>query len=92
MLNKSGNVGKTTIANYLLSPRMGADILRVQFETTNSTGGMDADIKQRAEKFRYFIEATILLDTNTVVVVGASNFDSIFQKLKEIEGWPAILL
>lgn len=85
VINKSGNVGKTTLAQEFLHPRLNNPI-SARFETINAAGDKQADIQQRAAEFRQFVEQFMLEDVDVIADVGSSNVESILEKLVEIEG------
>lgn len=83
--NKIGNVGKTTIAAHLLSPRMeGAKFFAV--ETINNTAedfGVKAE-KIRGDEFRKLFKQLIVLD-DAIIDVGHSNIESFLNSLIQFD-------
>lgn len=83
--NKIGNVGKTTIAAHLLSPRMeGAKFFAV--ETINNTAedfGVKAE-KIRGDEFRKLFKQLIVLD-DAIIDVGHSNIESFLNALTQFD-------
>ncbi len=76
VLNLTGNVGKTTIAANLLSPRMGnAPVIAVETlnDTTRELAGVKVE-KYAGAQFSKLIERLILLD-DAIIDVGASNVE-----------------
>lgn len=82
VLNFSGNVGKSTISRYLLSPRLNnAQIIAV--ETINSDGTEDESLK--GKQFAELTETLALLD-NAIIDIGASNIETLLVRMKELRG------
>lgn len=82
VINFSSNVGKSTIARHLLSPRMGnARILAV--ESINSDGTDEEAI--RGKQFGELSEALAVLD-DVVVDIGASNVEDFISRMKQYRG------
>lgn len=86
VLNFSGNVGKTTVAAHLLSPRMtGAQIFSI--ESINA--GADADglevEKMKGKKFGELVDQLMPLDT-AIVDVGASNVEDFLKLMQQYHG------
>jgi hypothetical protein len=80
VVNYSGNVGKTTVARHLLSPRMGnCPILFV--ETINEGGRAETNIKGR--DFKEVLKEIPAHD-KVVVDVGSSNIEQVFAQLKKM--------
>lgn len=80
VVNYSGNVGKTTVARHLLSPRMGnCAILFV--ESINEGGNAQTNIKGRDFKD---VLREIPAHDNVVVDVGSSNIEQVFAQLKKM--------
>lgn len=82
VLNRSGNVGKTTIAGQLLFPRM-SNPKFFELESINSGAGADGiDVeKMKGKKFGELLDAVMVTD-NVIVDVGSSNVED-FQKLMQ---------
>lgn len=74
VMNNSGNVGKSTICQQMLLPRLGYDVLRV--ETLNTDGEATGE-KLSAEDFDKIFNK-ILSSDDVIVDIGASNI-SIFK-------------
>lgn len=82
VINFSGNVGKSTVARHLLSPRMNnATVIPV--ETINSDGGADEAIK--GKQYGQLVSTLDLLD-DAVVDVGASNVEDFINLMKQYDG------
>lgn len=77
IINNSGNTGKSTIADNLLSPRMG-DAKIVRIETINVHEG-DADENMTGKQYGDLVDGAALFD-DLVVDVGSSNVE-VFQRL-----------
>lgn len=85
VVNFSGNTGKTTVSDSLLSPRMGG--VRFAIETINAGASDDAaEIEQM--KGRQFGELSeiLLTEDNAVVDVGASNVEDFFKYMGQFAG------
>jgi hypothetical protein len=83
--NYSGNVGKSTIAKELLSPRIKASM--VSIETVNSGGDPDAvEISHRA--FSGLSEQLAFMDDaeHIVVDVGSSNIEGVLEEMQRLDG------
>lgn len=79
VINFSGNVGKSTVARHLLSPRLpGAPIIPV--ESINSEGAHDDAVK--GKEFGALQETLALLD-DAVIDVGASNVEDFIKLMKQ---------
>lgn len=82
VINFSGNVGKSTVAEHLLSPRMNnATVIPV--ESINSDGNDNEAI--RGKQFGELIEALALID-DAVVDIGASNVEDLINQMKQYRG------
>ncbi len=82
VLNYSGNVGKSTISQALLAPRIPAPVYAV--ETINSDGTDSQGIKGR--EFAQLHEE-LLAESAAVVDVGSSNVESALQEMRKYPGW-----
>jgi hypothetical protein len=81
VVNYSGNVGKTTVARHLLSPRLnGCPILFV--ESINEGGDAKTNIKGRDFKE---VLREIPAHEHVVVDIGSSNVESVFGQLKKMQ-------
>lgn len=79
VINNSGNVGKTTICQNLLLPRLpNSEVIRV--ETLNDDGESTGE-KLGADQFDEIFES-ILSSDDVIVDVGASNVEMFTHKLK----------
>ena len=77
VINYSGNVGKSTVARHLLSPRMNnAPVISV--ETINSDGTEDEAM--RGKEFAELLESLATLD-DAVIDVGASNVEDFVEMM-----------
>ncbi|EJQ9383880.1 transcriptional regulator [Salmonella enterica] len=82
VVNNSGNVGKSTICNTLLLPRIEkAKVIKIE---TINTDGTD-DIKLSAKDFLE-ITKKIGSSRSVIVDVGSSNVEIFFEKIKEFHG------
>lgn len=82
VMNFSGNVGKSTVARHLLSPRVNNATL-IAVESINSDGSQDEAVRGR--QFGELIEALAVLD-DVVVDVGASNVEDFIGQMKQYRG------
>ncbi|HDQ6531952.1 TPA: transcriptional regulator, partial [Escherichia coli O75:H8] len=76
VLNYSGNVGKTTISQHMLLPRLNYEILRI--ETLNSDGEGNGQ-KMAAEDFDKIFNTILNLD-DVIIDVGSSNIETFKSK------------
>ena len=82
VMNFSGNVGKSTVARHLLSPRMNnAKIIPV--ESINSDGTQDEAI--RGKQYGDLLELLSVMD-DVVIDVGASNVEDFVALMKKYDG------
>jgi hypothetical protein len=82
VINFSGNVGKSTVAKYLLLPRIkGADLVSV--ESINADEGSDDAV--RGKQFGILQEQMMMLDA-AVIDVGASNVEDFMKLMRQYRG------
>lgn len=82
ILNNSGNVGKSTICQVMLKPRLeDAEIIKV--ETINSDGTNDS--KLSAKEFDEILKRIDDVDC-TLIDVGASNIEQFMVQMLEFQG------
>lgn len=83
LVNFSGNVGKTTLAQHLFAPKLGAVITAI--ESINS-GGEAAGAVLESDDYNALSEELMLADPgqNVVVDVGSSNIESVMNSLKRL--------
>jgi hypothetical protein len=82
VINFSGNVGKSTVSQHLLAPRMNnATIIPV--ESINSDGTQQEAI--RGKQFGELQEVLALME-NTVVDIGASNVEDFVNLMRQYRG------
>jgi hypothetical protein len=82
VINFSGNVGKSTVARYLLSPRINKATV-IPVESINSDGTSDETIK--GKQFGELQEALALMN-DAVVDIGASNVEDFVSLMKQYKG------
>ena len=82
VLNFSGNVGKTTVAANLLTPRMGATLFSVESLNQDAEGDGVEVKRLRAERFGQ-LQEQLLKHESAVVDVGASNAEMFFEMMGE---------
>lgn len=80
--NLSGNVGKSTLAHHLLSPRMN-DAKFISVESINSDGTEDETI--RGKQFGEVLEVLPIYD-DLIVDVGASNIEDLLKMMRQYRG------
>ena len=82
VINYSGNVGKSTVARHLLSPRMNnAQVFAV--ESINSDATEDEAV--RGKEFAELLESLAILD-DAVIDVGASNVEDFVDLMRKYRG------
>lgn len=82
VVNFSGNVGKSTIARHLLSPRM-QDAVVVAVETINADGAGEITVK--GGDFGQ-LQQDLLLEDAAIVDVGASNIEQFMSLMRVYRG------
>lgn len=82
LMNFSGNVGKSTIARHLLSPRMNnARIYAVESINSDETDQSDA---LRGSQFGALIDAlAVAPEDDAVIDVGASNIEDFISRMRQ---------
>jgi hypothetical protein len=75
VINFSGNVGKTTIANYLLAPRMNAKLFTV--ETINYDESFDDSGLRFKGKSFIDLQEELLYHDSAIVDIGSSNVETL---------------
>ncbi|MGR2997597.1 StbB family protein [Vibrio vulnificus] len=79
VVNNSGNVGKSTLCEVLLKPRLeGAEVIKV--ETINSDGS--DDVKFSASEFNEILKKIDASDVS-IIDVGSSNIESFLLQMQE---------
>lgn len=81
--NFSGNVGKSTLTKYMLSPRMN-DAKIIPIETINSHEG-DADDNLKGKQYGQLVEGLALFD-DAIVDVGSSNVQDTITLMQQYRG------
>lgn len=82
VLNYSGNVGKTTVVNNLLEPRL-KDTHVISIETINSDGG--TEIKIKGKDFG-LLQDELLINDRLIVDIGASNIEETMRMMSQYKG------
>tara|TARA_R110000765_G_scaffold404269_1_gene500470 strand:- start:214 stop:912 length:699 start_codon:yes stop_codon:yes gene_type:complete len=82
VLNYSGNVGKTTIVNNLLEPRL-LDTPIIAVETINDDGTDQIKIKG---KDYGMLQDEMLINDRLIVDIGASNIEETMRLMKQYKG------
>lgn len=88
VINMSGGVGKTTLAAYLLRPRMAEDVPFFAVESINRSAddlGVDNVQKFRGRDFGSLYE-NLMIEDNAIVDVGASNIEAFFDAARRFTG------
>jgi len=86
VLNLSGNVGKTVVANMLLTPRIPgmAGKQAYEFDLTNSGGEQNgADVMKVSAKSFMNVIGDIMLEDDAVLDIGASQVETVLLALQE---------
>ena len=81
VINFSGNVGKSSIARYLLAPRMECDVLTI--ESINDPRGQKKTKTMIRGKEISELREHLLLSDSLVVDIGASNVEDFIEALSE---------
>ncbi|WP_152625254.1 StbB family protein [Cellvibrio sp. OA-2007] len=81
--NFSGNVGKSTLTRYMLSPRM-ENAKAIPIETINAHDG-DSDDNLKGKQYGQLIEGLALFD-NAIVDVGSSNVADTISLMQQYKG------
>ncbi|OED34111.1 hypothetical protein AB832_08390 [Flavobacteriaceae bacterium (ex Bugula neritina AB1)] len=79
-INFSGNVGKSTVANHLLMPRLENAVL-IPVESINEHEG-DKDEVLRGREFQELMERA-MIEENAVIDVGASNVEEFMAQMSD---------
>lgn len=85
VLNFSGNVGKSTIANFLVLPRM-SNAVHIAIETINSDTGLSTAAIQLRGKEVETVQQELLLSDELVVDIGASNIEAFLKEMALFDG------
>jgi hypothetical protein len=83
VINKAGNVGKSTVSKHLIAPMLGADWIQV--ETFNDSG-KGATVKVAGRKFEYVAQAVVGAGVGLCIDIGSSNYQAVMKELQEIDG------
>jgi len=83
VINFSGNVGKSSIARYLLAPRMDCDVISVE-SINDSSGDKKTKTTIRGKEITELREHLLLSDS-LVVDIGASNVEDFIEALTEYD-------
>lgn len=86
VINISGNVGKSTVAGYLLKPRMnGAQVFSIEsLNVDTSTGGFPVE-KMKARRYGE-LQAQLLRTGDAIIDVGASNVEEFLAMMQQYSG------
>ncbi|MDA1379239.1 hypothetical protein PCI56_04290 [Plesiomonas shigelloides subsp. oncorhynchi] len=79
VINFSGNVGKSIVAQHLLKPRIDNSVV-IAVESINFDGSQDEKIKGKA--FSDIMDKAMLHD-NVIIDVGASNVEEFLNQMKK---------
>jgi len=85
ILNFSGNVGKSTVAKFLLIPRY-PDAIHITIETINSDTGDENSSIQLKGKEVDTVQEQLLINDDVIVDVGASNVEQFITGMKLFAG------
>src|SRR5699024_11059664 len=83
VLNYAGGVGKTTVVNNLLKPRM-ADTPVIAIETINDDGG-DTQFKIKGKEYG-MLQDELLMNDRLIVDIGASNIEETMRMMGQYKG------
>lgn len=83
IINFSGNVGKSTIAKYLLAPRLESCEI-VPIESINDNEHTEKNL--RGSAFGAVLDEIVMLNDNVVLDVGSSNAETIVNLLGKYNG------
>jgi hypothetical protein len=86
IVNFSGNVGKTTVANHLLKPRM-RTARSFSIESINLVETLDGTAVEtlRGEEF-FDLQLELMQADDAIVDVGASNVEDFLERMKQTAG------
>ena len=85
ILNFSGNVGKSTIAKFLLIPRY-PDAIHITIESINSdTNGADSSLQLKGKEVDT-VQEQLLINDDVIVDVGASNVEQFVNGMRLFAG------
>lgn len=85
ILNRSGNVGKTTISRHLLAPRMEGFEDIIYIETNNADEETKSGKVLRSAQFEK-IAHKVMQSVSTIIDVGSSNLEHTLELMRQIEG------
>lgn len=86
IINFSGNVGKTTICQQLLAPRMGKDCPIFAVETINA-GASDSNEVERLKGKQYGeLQEQLLILDDAIIDIGASNVEDFIKYMGQFHG------
>lgn len=80
VINFSGNVGKSSIAHYLLAPRLGCSVLSI--ESINDSASSDNSLRGKESEA---LQAELVTNDSLVVDVGASNVEAFVDSISQFE-------
>lgn len=84
ILNFSGNVGKSTIAQYLLQRKMQCEVYAIESINSSSLDGSDVT-KITAKNFSE-LQTALLLNDDLIVDIGSSNAESLLKEISTYSG------
>ena len=85
ILNKSGNVGKTTISRHLLAPRMEGYEDIIYIETINADDETKNGKRLHSAQFEKLAHKMIQ-SVSSIIDVGSSNLEQTLELMRQIEG------
>lgn len=83
VLNYAGGVGKTTVVNNLLKPRM-KDTPVIAIETINDDGG-ETQIKIKGKEYG-MLQDELLMNDQLIIDIGASNIEETMRMMSQYKG------
>lgn len=84
VLNFSGNVGKTTIAKYLLQRKMQCEVYSV--ESINASQLEGGDVTKITHKQFSDLQTALLLNDDLIVDIGSSNVENLLKEIATYSG------
>ena len=81
VINFSGNVGKSSIAHYLLAPRLDCSVVAI--ESINATEKTEITLRGKESEE---LQNELLMNDDIVVDVGASNVEDFIDSISQFDG------
>lgn len=84
VLNFSGNIGKTTIAKYLLQRKMQCEVFSVESINSSQLTGSEVT-KITSEQFEE-LQTALLINDDLIVDIGSSNVENLLKEISTYSG------